>query len=244
MAQSVCNHPTFVCQSGKLLWGQLHCIVEGHLAISSDAESTLENPSIRGTILQRDFNYQVNAAIGEWSVKDIVFRNQPDESPSLAGFIIYNKEMANPVDILNDCAKLGMKSSRDKRIIYVNRYDWGRAHEIPLESQNLLYDGDVNEDSEEKYWNLMAGRIMLVDAASGLAVIDQLKGNSSTTPKNATIKDTLMAGNDAVGVHLACPHTEYELGWMVFNESNKEQLVAFVYDGAYTALEGDISLRE
>ncbi|XP_037046096.1 uncharacterized protein LOC119081354 [Bradysia coprophila] len=242
MAQSVCRNPTFVCHSGKLLWGQFHCIVEGHLGNALDAESTLENPSIRGTIIQRDFNYKVNAALGEWSVKDILFRYQPEQSPCLAGFIIYNKEMANPVDILNDCAKLGLSSSQDKRIIYVNRYDWGWAHEIPLESQNLLYDGEISDEVEDKFRNLIAGRIFLADADSGLAVINQLKQISSTTPKNVTIKDPLVVGNDAVGVHLACPHTEYELGWMVFNETNKKELIAFVYDGAYTGLDGDISL--
>lgn len=241
MAQSAGNNPSFVCHSGKLIWGQLNCIVEGYLANRVDAESTLENPSIRGTIIQRDFNYLVNAALGEWSVKDILYRSQPNELPYLAGFIIYNKEKANPVDILAECAKLGLSSSRDKRIIYVNRYDWGFVHEMPLESQNFLYDGDISEDNEEKYGHLMAGRVIIADAGSGLAVINQLKEKSSTTPREVTIKDTLLSEYGPVGVHLACPDTEYELGWMVFNES-KEELIAFVYDGAYTGLDGDVSL--
>lgn len=241
MAQSASDNPSFVCTSGKILWGQLHCIAEGYLANNSDSESP--SPSVRGTIIQHDFNYKVNAARGEWNVKDILYRSQPEDEPSIAGFVVFNKKTANPVEVLNDCMKLGMRSSPDKRIIYVNRYDWGWAHEIPPASEQLLYDANLTDDAERKLRAMLGQRIILVDASVGLFVINQLKESSSNLPKNVLIKDTLSVQDNAIGVHLACPNTEYELGWMVFNPANTEELIAFVYDGSYTGLEGDITLR-
>ncbi len=244
MAESVTDNPFFICSSGKLLWGQLHCIIEGHLANSSNVDSSAPSPSIRGTIIQHDFQYIVNAVTGEWNVKDLICRSESDGEPFISGFIIYNKDSADPVEILKECAELGMRSSRDGRIVYVNRYDWGWAHEIPDAVEQLLYgnDDDVNDDMEKKVRSMLGQRIILADASSGLAVIDQLKQNLGSLSKNALIKDTLKGENNGViGVHLACPNTEYELGWMVFN-GNKE-LTAFVYDGAYTGLEGDVSVK-
>lgn len=246
MAQSGShNNPSFVCYSGKLLWGQLHCIAEGYLASSSDKQSTPPNPITSGTIVQHNFKYRVNAARGEWNVKDIMLRSQSSEpSSSLAGFIIYNKEIADPEVILKECANLGMRSSQDKRILYVNRYDWSLAHDMPLASEQLLNDGNWDDNLEQKIRNLMSKRIILADASGGLVMINQLKENASAALKNALIKDTLLIQNDPIGVHLSCPHTEYELGWLVFNESNKEELIAFVYDGAYCGLEGDVTLKD
>lgn len=242
MAQSDTQNPSFVCYSGKMLWGQLHCIAEGYLETSLDEQSTVPTPVQRGTIIQHDFKYKVKAARGEWNVKDIISRSQPEEPSHLAGFIIYNKEIADPAVILKECAKLGMQSSQDKRIIYVNRYDWSWAHEITHASEQLLYDDD---DIEQKTRNMIGQRIILADASAGLVVINQLKQNYlSGAPKNALIKDALIVENDAIGVHLACPDTEYELGWMVFNASNKEELIAFVYDCAYSGLEGDVALGD
>lgn len=244
MTESVSNSPSFVCHSGQLLWGQLHCIAEGYLANDSDALSSLPTPLKGGTIIQHNYKYRVNAARGEWNVKDIIFQSQPDEPSSVAGFIIFNKEIAKPLEILKDCANLGMRSSQDNRIIYINRYDWSWHHEIPAAVERLLNDGNENDELEEKVRNMIAQRIILADVSGGLAIINQLKQKSSEASKNALIKEALTVENSAIGVHLACPHTEYELGWMVFNESNKEELIAFVYDGTYCALEGDITLRD
>lgn len=235
MAQSASDNPSFVCHSGKLLWGQLHCIVEGHLANSSIVPSPVKG----GTIIQHNFKYVVNAARGQWNVKDIIARSQTED---VAGFIIYNKNSADPAEILKDCVKLGMRSSRDKRIVYINRYDWSWAHEIPHEPEQLLYE-NLNDDLEQKVRNMMGKRIILADASAGLAIINQFKQKLTVVPKNTLIKDALVVENEAVGVHLAVPDTEYELGWMVFSASNENELIAFVYDGAYSGLEGDISLR-
>lgn len=238
MAQSASGNPSFICNSGKMLWGQLHCIAEGYLANSSDAP----NPGNGGTTVQDDFKYKVNAARGQWGVKDIMSRFQSEETPFLAGFIIYNKVSADPEVILKECAELGMRSSQDKRIIYVNRYDWSFAHEITHASEQLLCD-DSNDDLEQKTRNMMGKRIILADASAGLVIINQFKQNLSGVPKNALIKEALLVEDDAVGVHLACPDTEYELGWMVFDASNKEELIAFVYDSAYSGL-SMVSLRD
>lgn len=245
MAGASSDNPSFVCASGELLWGQLHCIVEGYLANNLDAQSTLSPTFTSGTIIKRNLKYRVKAAKGLWNVREMHSRIDRDHPSYLSGFVVYNSNLADPVDIVKKCAKVGMhsKPNVDNTVVYVNRYDWSWAHELPDEPEELLYAG-LNDDLEQKVRKMMGQRIILADAGAGLAVINQLKQNLSELPKNELIKKSLIVDQDPIGVHLACPNTEYELGWMVFNSSNQEELIAFVYDGAYTGLEGEISLND
>lgn len=245
MADFSSDNPSFVCTSGELLWGQLHCIVEGYLANNIDAQSTLPPSFTSGTIIQRNYKYRVKAAKGLWNVREIHSRSERDQPSFHSGFIIYNNERADPVDILKKCAKVGMhsKPNADNTIVYVNRYDWSWAHELQDEPEQLLYE-NLDNDLEQKVRNMMGKRIILADASVGLAVINQFKQNLSGFPKNALIKKSLIVEQDQIGVHLACPDTEYELGWMVFSSPDQVELIAFVYDGGYTGLEGEISLND
>ncbi|KAG6555789.1 hypothetical protein Mapa_003030 [Marchantia paleacea] len=55
-------------------------------------------------------------------------------------------------------------------------------------------------------------------------------GNGAAAVESTSID----ASKDHFGLNLATKHTEYELGWMLFE---KGELVGFVYDGEYSALE-------
>lgn len=234
MTESASNNPSFFCNSGELLWGQLHCITEGYF-------SSAPTPSTGG-----NFKYRVKAAQGQWNVGEIYCRPDREQPTFIAGFIVYHSELADAEQILKSCAKVGMSGNQshgDKIIVYVNRYDWSFAHEISDVAEALLC-ADVDENASQNIRQMMGKRLILVDPNAGFTVINQFKQNLSGISKNTLIKETLKVGNEAVGVHLACPGTEYELGWMVYNASNQEELIAFVYDGAYTALEGEISLKK
>ncbi|KAJ6643239.1 hypothetical protein Bhyg_08197, partial [Pseudolycoriella hygida] len=220
MAQSKNECPSFNC-SGKLLWGQLHCILEGLLSKDEDSGCVIPEAEPTGTILQRNFKYKVKAFPGRWEVKELVVQTEWKEEPFLAGFIIYCNEVAKPADVLKTCSELGMTSDVSKNVIYVNRYDWSWAHDLGDAPEELLFDAN-----EEDGWS----------------VINQFKENLAAQKDNSLIKEALLVDNKPVGVHLACPHTEYELGWLVFHPIKRDELIAIVYDGAYTGLEGNISL--
>lgn len=248
MAASMLNDPLFYCSSGELLWGQLHCISEGYFNIASNTTTdTVPDSSTGG--MQQHFKYRVKAARGYWHVREIYSRTQLGEPSFLVGFIVYNNDVADPVQIIKRCAKVGISNKQnheDKSIVYVNRYDWSWSHKIP-EKFEQLFLADLNDDDKANIMEMFGGRLILADAVAGSIVINQLKRKlcrMNGISRNELIKETLTVANTSIGVHLACPNTKNELGWMVFNALNQRELVAFVYDAAFTALEGELILND
>ena len=53
--------------------------------------------------------------------------------------------------------------------------------------------------------------------------------------------DNHSESKNPVGLHLSIPETAYELAWLVFNsEQPDSELIAIVYDGSFTFLDGQI----
>ena len=53
--------------------------------------------------------------------------------------------------------------------------------------------------------------------------------------------DNHSESKNPVGLHLSIPETAYELAWLVFNsEQPDSELIAIVYDGTFTFLDGQI----
>lgn len=253
MATFAATNPSFTCYSGELLWGQLHCIAEGYFNLQSktftDTQRTESVSLTGGNITQRNFMYRVKAVRGHWIVREILTRTNLETPPFIVGFIVYNSKLADPVQIIKRCTKVGISNKQDhedRAIVYINRYDWSWTHEITDRVGQFLYAG-VNDDIKENIKEMTRNRFILADAMAGPIVIHQLKPNApnvSGISRNELVKQTLILDNYSIGVHLACPNTEFELGWMIFSESNKEELIAFVYDSAYTALEGALTLND
>ncbi|CAF1008862.1 unnamed protein product [Rotaria sordida] len=214
---SNCNHLSFHCLSGELLWGQLHCICEGYynrLHNQYDIPQSIPEPLKGGTILRRSYQYRCRAAKGDWQAKLYRTRLTLKSESFNSGYIIYNIH-PNPVEILRRCAAVGIDNS--------------------------------NSDDDYSLKRLFGGRVMIIDSNSAMNIIQQLKSNPTVldqSPEKVFIQ-IRNESNNRVGLHLSIPNTEYEFAWLVFNSDQpNSELIGIVYDGSYTLLEGQIILDQ
>ncbi|DBA05191.1 TPA: hypothetical protein N0F65_005041 [Lagenidium giganteum] len=197
----------FECTSGELLWGQVNTVLQG---AASDSVDTTTGPKERltgGTILQHNFSYRVAAKQGRWVVDEVAVGNCP-------AFVCYHED-ADARDLVRRAANVGisnMQTHEDKRVVYVNRYDW----------------------VERDFGELIGGRCLLMDADSCDLFVSALK-RKSTRLEQRTYALTNASTSSTFGVHLSNDDIEYELGWMIFDDDS-EELVGFVYDCSYSAL--------
>lgn len=243
----------FECKSGILLWGHLHTILEGYL--SNEYDYPLKKPKTLngGTILQKCYNYRVKAKKGIWKISSIFSRNDIKYELKNTGYIVYNKNIdIDPVNIVRRCSKVGISlknTHSDNKIIYINRYDWGFHHKI---IDNNISDQIENilggKDEKHKLDNMFGCRLIVIDSESILNILDQLKKCSLKTqiPGNElfnkiTMNCILKEKDKEVGIHLNIPETEYEIGWLVYNDI--DELIAIVYD-KYNVLEGELKVDD
>lgn len=216
----------FECKSGVLLWGQLHTVIEGYFSNEYDTPLQQPVPIAKrselfpldgGTILARNYAYRTKAQVGKWHVLPIYSKSNNRKLHH--GYIVYHHNV-DPISIVRECKFIGISLHNDhknKRIVYINRYDWSYHHRLTddtrfleTESDNMSFDDkDMTGLYTEK--DMTGARFMLIDADCDL---DDLKRCHITN-----------------GVHLTVDDTEYELGWQAFDDDNK--LIAFVYD-SYT----------
>lgn len=104
------------------------------------------------------------------------------------------------------------------------------------------------KDEQEKMDNMFGCRLIVIDSESILNILDQLKECSLKTqiPENElfnkiTMNCVLKENDKKVGIHLNIPGTEYEIGWLVYNDIN--ELIAIVYD-KYNVLEGELKVDD
>ncbi|BBN12783.1 hypothetical protein MPTK1_5g22880 [Marchantia polymorpha subsp. ruderalis] len=112
------------------------------------------------------------------------------------------------------------------------------------ESAALAPNGSVAEvegeaqppeaDSSAPANALNAGNAEADVSASASETANGSAGEERKGAEAAESTSTDGASRDHFGLNLATKHTEYELGWMIFE---KGELVGFVYDGEYSALE-------
>lgn len=91
-------------------------------------------------------------------------------------------------------------------------------------------------DDEQYYRSLVDGRFMLVDAQGFPNFIQALKDGKKLERKNYVLRNKKDTVEEDFGTHLVVDYSEYDMGWMAFQNG---ELVGFVYDGAYSGLEGD-----
>ena len=254
ISNSSSNDLLFHCHSGELLWGQLHCICEGYFNGRRDQYDTPQSiPEILsgGTIKQRLYKYRCRAAKGDWHAKFYRTRLSSESEPFKSGYIIYNIDH-NPVEILRRCAAVGSsldQTHNDRSIIYINRYDWSWHHDYEFEYKINKLLGIKNEysDDDEPLKSLFAQRILIIDSNSALNIVQQIKSNpaglNQSEEKVFIHIDYESIG--PVGLHLSIPKTDYEFAWLVFsNDQPNAGLIAIVYDGSYTLLDGQIILDQ
>ena len=158
----------FECKSGVLLWGQLHTVIEGYLSSEYDTPQEQPAPLEGGTILMRNYTYRVKAQIGKWDVLPIY-------SGSHSGYIVYHHD-ADPISIVRECKFVGISLHKNKRIKYINRYDWSYHHQLTKDTQFL------NEIE-----NMTGSRFILTDAECDL---DDLKRCHITNGVHLRVQDT------------------------------------------------------
>lgn len=237
----------FTCASGELLWGQVHTVVEGSTSTELDTTSS-------------SFHYRVAARKGQWKVAS-AFQDDSEGKPWHIGFVCHHVDV-NGLEILQAASKAGIGNAGkfgDFDIVFVNRYDWSGSHSPGCEVIVEAVTGkkvDIEEDEfedESYYRSLVYGRFMLVDKQSYPTLVQALKNGERLEERNYVMHDTRSnsfgdsnsQGHETsssstnhdqnFGVHLVVENVEYDMGWMAFQDG---QLVGFVYDGAYSALEG------
>lgn len=216
---------TFTCTSGQLLWGQVHTVIEG---FASEALDTADS-----------FRYKVAARKGEWKAEAAIL-DTSEGQPWHVGFVCHHAG-ADGLEILQRAAQAGTSSSGtfgDLEIVFVDRYEWSGSHspgcELIVQAvEEKTVDPEEEAFDDEKYYrSLVDGRFMLLDKLGFGSFIQALKDGTKLERKNYLLRDK----EGAFGAHLVVDHSEYDMGWMVFQN---DELVGFVYDGAYSGLEGD-----
>lgn len=251
-SDSESDHLFFRCSSGEFLWGQLHCICEGYFNRFQnhyDTPHLVPTPLEGGTVLQRSYRYRCRAMKGDWQAKLYRTRLTLTSESFDSGYIIYNVHY-NPVEILRRCAAVGKslhQDHNDRSIVYINRYDWSAYHRYKFESEiNQLLginNNHFNDDSSSA--QLFSGRVMIIDSDAALNIIQQLKSHPSEIlqSQKTVLFETPSESNNPVGLHLTIRNGEYEFAWLVFNSDEpSSELIAVVYDGRYTLLDGQIML--
>jgi hypothetical protein len=109
-------------RSGKLLWGQLHTVIEGHnnSANKVDSRSGPISASTGGTIMQNQFVYCCAARPGKWIANRLIMNG------SQIGYVVHHED-EDPLVMAHATkdVRWGVPHTQ-KRVVYVNRYDWVR----------------------------------------------------------------------------------------------------------------------
>ncbi|KAJ3264484.1 hypothetical protein HK104_006465 [Borealophlyctis nickersoniae] len=234
---------TFSITSGEILWGQYSTILEGADNTTRDGMAGPKELLSGGTIRQSVYSYRTAARKGTWHVKRI-YLNSGTTGSYQAGFICHH-ESVSATDLVRRAAAIGISNGNnhpDREIVYVNRYDWGCHHRPGAE----LVSDKLGVDDEEAA-DLATWHCMLVDARIAPS-LEQAMRNART---RELLKDNCVEfavtgeENVAAGVSLWLQDVEYELAWMCFSGqkhgdfADDDELVGFIYDPAYSALEGD-----
>lgn len=217
---------TFTCTSGELLWGQVHTVIEGFASESLDRTA-------------ESLRYKVAARKGEWKA-EAAFVDNSEDQPWHVGFVCHHADV-DGLEILQRAAQVGIGSSgkfEDLEILFVDRYDWSGSHSPGCElivqavEEKTVDPEEEAFDGEDYYRSLVGGRFMLLDKLGFGNLIQALKDGTKLERKNYLLWDEEVA----CGAHLVVDYSEYDMGWMAFRNG---ELVGFVYDGAYSGLEGD-----
>ncbi|GLE03412.1 hypothetical protein PINS_up012314 [Pythium insidiosum] len=196
-----CGFPSeFQCSSGELLWGHVNTVIEGAGSATVDTPSGPKERLTGGTILQSNFSYRVAAKRGTWKVREV-------QVGDYATVHVCHHASVDPADLVQRVSRVGISHSQahgDRRIVYVNRYDWSWHHRPGAElvkqtlaqpprrsrSRRKADDDEDDEDDEEDsehLESLVGGRFLLLDkdgydallatlaAATGRAAAGQLR---------------------------------------------------------------------
>jgi len=237
-------HGFFECESGELLWGQMHTLIEGFKTKNHDSKQGPRSKRTGGTILQSDFYYRCAARPGLWKVE----RAFMDDNE--VGFVVHHADVSG-TDLLKRAATVGISHNQrheNNDVVYVNRYDWSWHHggeEAVKEILEFKKGSDSDDDINSNL--LIGGRLMVVDAAYFDALCKHLRNKR---PDEGECCEFKLGNAPSFGIHVSMKGTEYELGWLMFSSkqhtkfTNSDELIGIVYDGAYSALEGNVFKTE
>lgn len=265
----IADRSVFTVSSGSLLWGQILCLyyAMSHPGFTENADHA--PPELEGgTIVRHRFTYRSAARNGRWKVRrySMRARSDPDAPGRHVGWILYHEDV-DPMDTLARVRALdgtgpGAVSNRnrhtDKDVLYVGRYDWSTHFGKNLEPEFQRWAEpvigpvpDTGDPYDTPRCNVRKdGYLLAIDEAeSGLDFVaaykrdcDRASHDEDDVRRAQTIETAFRKDGANFGAYVSMPHTEYELGWLVFSgerhaDHDADELVAIVYDGSYEALE-------
>lgn len=107
---------------GKILWGQLHTVIEGHRNADNSRFDSRKGPvalANTGTIMQSAFAYCVAARPGTWVAQRIKIKDEYQ-----IGFIVHHADV-DGLELIQKTrpVRFGQRDA-NKEVFYINRYDW------------------------------------------------------------------------------------------------------------------------
>ncbi|KAL0486598.1 Lrriq1 [Acrasis kona] len=224
----------FKCE-GEWLWGQIQTVFEGSQSIKTD-----DSKGMSGS--DKSMKFCASVESGDWSIKKVFIKPDGEVHTNQVGYLIYNSDQ-DALDLVKRCAKAGFSSQgKSPNVVFINRYDWSMSHTPATKLFSALDEEQTKEDDEEDEdaRSLMGYRMFFVDKKHFEPFVRCVSKNFHKHEKKCVYK----LKEEDVGFHLTMEDTEYDIGYLIFNESG-DKLLGFLYDGSYSVLEeGELSVEK
>ncbi|KAF7333442.1 SET domain protein, sequence [Mycena venus] len=222
----------FTITSGELLWGQLASILSGLMTAEHDFPST-DDRAVHGggTVITQGYTYRAPAKVGVWNIVKVNGYGHPD-TPT-GSWLAYHSS-CDPLELLLLARPVSWDTrSRNPRVCWVNRYDWGYHCADSTRAGRFFADIDPDsgwaaaskrqkqleaagqyrrkKDPDNERWERLekydSHNIFLIDAANGPDVIKLLARPSELETRLEKDKSSSLYNSkgdaEAFGCHLA-----------------------------------------
>ena len=259
-----------VGEGEEFAWGQFHTVLEGLGGGGGNDAQGNGAARAGGTIRMVDFSYRFPLAAGEWVVREFTCAGYPSgfvllhSGEDVQGIL----DRAKDVGISNDQGHADQRIMYINRYDWSGHHNphWHEHLGIDDPSGDDLSDWQTMEDQGRVIFfrtassdlpdvvtprDLLAANLSTGHGTSS-SFFEQLKRSTGISqivarlPQDEPEPEKEEEEKEVVlGIQVRTPgFVEYELAWAVFDDvpSNPDRrLVAFVYDSAYSALEGPLA---
>jgi len=252
----------FLVESGRVVFGPLAQAVEGALQPSNAVDTPYQKaaPLQGGTILQRNLHYHAAATPGEWLATRVFSGGPTDQqytewcwsSRACTAIVCHAQYAGERSELLRRALAVGsslQNAHADQCVQYVNRYDWGHHHTMPLPVQSIMARGRPRISEAVTAWGAgVVSNFCVVDAAAALPLLKQrlsqvpqqdpnwshdnlppdvietlVRTAPVATDAEATSSSAAAATSSSLlpsGVLLALAGREYEVGWLIYDKAD------------------------
>ncbi|KAJ3329582.1 hypothetical protein HDU76_007599 [Blyttiomyces sp. JEL0837] len=245
----------FTCESGELLIGHLHCILNAAIH-EPHPPGNLQPPSPTTSPTPTTSNFRIKSKKGKWITKRICGFNSKSETQSgvTSGYITYH-ESCDPNWVLESVAKRecwivdyrkgdaggggGGFDGSSAGIDVINRYQWG-GHQTKGKNLMTPTTGWSNaEISLDSNYNIVIDPINLSTLFHSLQThqINLQNRIKFQQPFIGTLTSSSNTASPGVGVFLKGEESEYESGWILYERDEQDgiynEAIAYMYDASY-----------